>query len=224
MIDLSKFSAYEPVEYLLTPAQKTNSPFLYVNKLITTVPGRPLLVILFGPGGVGKDSLARGILTSSSISKVRTATSRPRRESENESEDAYVWMRARKELESEQEYIEHLVVYGTPLASLRTALECGCALMLVTSDGVKRVMEQFHDEVNIVTVFIVPENLHQLYGRVSRRENPDQRMMISIDEIKHAPELAHYYVYNPVEFDGKSGLIQAQEALLWLIRRLTGKN
>jgi len=99
---------------------------------------RPTLIYLLSVTGAGKTVLANEILKSNNLERIRTATSRARRESE--SEDAYVFMRPPSPMEKqdpkfpenyfknlieEYELVEHDVhhnnLYGVPAISFGIA-------------------------------------------------------------------------------------------------------
>ena len=67
---------YDPIEYLIYRAQKTEIPFVYKNRELNFDPNLPLIIIVFGPGGAGKDTITEPLYDDGAVYKVQTATSR----------------------------------------------------------------------------------------------------------------------------------------------------
>ncbi len=225
---------FDPQTYLLKNAQKTDIPLIFKNNELEIQKDLPFLFVLCGPGGVGKDTVSKELFADGIVQKIQTATSRARREHEGELESSYLWMREKREEESDPEYAENLSseyglieynifngsVYGIPLLNVEKSLHKGNAMILMTVDKLDVLREKLHGKANIVALFIVPESFEQLFERVGQRENPGQRLQISLREIQQAPSVAHYYIFNPVIYDGQPGLPLVQESLKSLISQV----
>lgn len=135
----------------------------------------PLLVLISGPSGVGKDAVLatlrqRGIAAHFAV----TATTRPPRPGERDGIDYYFYdeARFRRALE-EGELLEHASVYGryygVPRAPIVEALEGGQdVLMRVDVQGAATIRAMVPDAV---TVFLLPASLEELAARLRSRGN-----------------------------------------------------
>ncbi len=150
----------------------------------------PLLVVLSGPSGVGKDTLIRTIKSSGfGIHYVVTATTRAPREGEMSGRDYYFvdndefdGMIERNEL---LEYADvHGRRYGTPAAEVRGAFSRGSdALLKIDVQGglqIKRKIPQ------AVFVFLAPPSLDDLLHRLTRRHTESK------DELDQRTRDAHF--------------------------------
>ncbi len=224
-------SQYEPVPYLLGKAEKTDIPLIYLNKKPHIDSTLPTVFMLIGPSGSGKDSISDPLYKDGLIVRATTGTSRPRRIEEQEPEERHIWMRQQRADETLEEYDAHLVaeygliehdrhfggLYGLPYSSLEKALRLGTPLIRTEVKGVKTITKYLEGKMNCVVVFIVSESLDQIWQRIANRNNIAERKQTALEEIKEAPSVAHYYLFNPVEFEGSPGLEQAQDALKKLI-------
>jgi guanylate kinase len=140
----------------------------------------PLLVVLSGPSGVGKDTVIQEIKRSSfGIHHVVTATTRTPRPGEVHGEDYYfVSQDEFSRMTDANEFLEYAEVhgnrYGTPLQEVRDAFAHGeDALLKIDVQGglqVKRRLPQ------AIFVFLAPPSLEELLGRLQRRhtESPEE--------------------------------------------------
>lgn len=133
----------------------------------------PLLVVISGPSGVGKDAVLRELkLRRPDIHFVVTATSRPRREDEVEGVD-YIFL-TRGEFErriSAGEFIEYANVYQDYKGCLRSqvtdALMSGRdAVLRVDYQGALTYRRLFPEAV---LIFLVPENAEDWFNRLKNR-------------------------------------------------------
>ncbi len=134
---------------------------------------RPLLLILSGPSGAGKDVILRHLKDSSpSIFHVITLTTRPRRLGEVEGRDyhfvsreGFQQLREKGELLEWAEVYGHL--YGVPREPVRRALAEGRDVLLkVDVQGaahLKRIVPEG------VFIFVVPASLGEIQQRLERR-------------------------------------------------------
>jgi guanylate kinase len=133
----------------------------------------PLLVIISGPSGVGKDAVLRELKRRrSDLHFVITATSRPKREEEVEGVD-YIFL-TRGEFErriSAGEFIEYANVYQDYKGCLRSqvtdALISGRdAVLRVDYQGALTYRRLFPEAV---LIFLVPENAEDWFNRLKNR-------------------------------------------------------
>jgi guanylate kinase len=133
----------------------------------------PLLVVLSGPSGVGKDTVIQEIKQSGfGIHHVVTATTRGPRPAEVHGEDYYFLSQDEfSRMIDENAFLEYAEVhgnrYGTPLQEVRDAFARGeDALLKIDVQGglqVKRRLPQ------AVFVFLAPPSLDELLGRLKGR-------------------------------------------------------
>jgi guanylate kinase len=227
------FSEFEPVPYLLEKAEKTDIPLIYLNRKPKINPLLPTVFILIGPSGSGKDTVSDVLYLDETIIRATTATSRARRIEEGEPAERHIWMRSQKDTETTDEYDRNLVqeyqlveydrhfgnLYGLPLSSLETAMMKGIPLIRNEPRGAKTICKFMKDKANCIVVFIIPESFEQVWQRAEGRVNFEERKLKSIEEVKEAPEVSHYYLFNPIEYNNRPGLPQAQEALRKLIKQ-----
>lgn len=136
-------------------------------------PAPPILVVLSGPSGVGKDAALSGLRQlDRPWHFVITATTRPPRPGERDGvdhvfldNDTFLKMRERDEfLETAEVYGRW---YGTPRAQVRKALKDGKDVILrIDVQGVASVKAVAPEAVGI---FIVPESLEDLRRRLTYR-------------------------------------------------------
>jgi|YNPNPStandDraft_1061719.scaffolds.fasta_scaffold06030_3 guanylate kinase len=171
---------------------------------------RPLLVVISGPSGVGKDAtILRMKERGYPCHFVVTATTRPRRSHEVDgvdyhfvSEAEFAGMIARGEL------LEYALVYGQykgiPKAEVRAALASGQdVVMRVDVQGaatVSRLVPQ------AVTIFLTAESEEALIERLRRRRTEDEeqlrrRIETARDELCRASEFKYRVVNRECALD-----------------------
>lgn len=159
----------------------------------------PLLVVISGPSGVGKDAVVermreRGL----PFHFVVTATDRSPRPDEKHGQDYYFYSTAEfEELIANDELLEHAQVYGQnkgiPKAQVREALASG-------QDVVMRVDVQGAATVKglipaAVTVFLVCESEEELTTRLRERRTESE------EALQHRLEIARLEMARIPEFD-----------------------
>ena len=146
-------------------------------------PRYPLLIVLSGPSGVGKDSVIREMKSRSlPLHFVVTATTRPPREEEVEGRD-YLFISKERfaEMIDQGELLEYAVVYsdykGIPKSQVRQALASGHdVIMRVDVQGaatVRRLCPQ------ALLIFLTTRNEEELERRLKARrtESPEELML-----------------------------------------------
>jgi guanylate kinase len=164
----------------------------------------PLLIVLSGPSGAGKDAiLSRMEKTGYPAQFITTVTTRPKRAQEKDGVD-YKFVSAgrfQEMLESNQ-FLEHANVYGNwygvPVEPVRQALEGGRdTIVKVDTQGaaaIKKLVPQ------AVFIFIVPPSMEELSARLKGRRTEsdidcDLRLKTANEEMKQLP-LFDYVVVN----------------------------
>ena len=171
-------------------------------------PARPLLVVLSGPSGVGKDAALTALkLLDRPWQFVVTATTRPQRPGEQNGVDyifletgAFLKMKERDELlECAQVYGNW---YGVPRNPVRQGLQDGKDVILkVDVQGAETVRKLAPEALFI---FLVPGTFDELGNRLAQRmtEEPSEvelRLSIAWSELGRVTE----YDYRVVNHDGQ---------------------
>jgi len=167
-------------------------------------PIRPLLIVLSGPSGVGKDAvLARMKESGYPLEYIVTLTTRPRRPSERNSID-YHFISADKfqEMIKNNELLEWANVYGNwygvPKEEVKRALDKGQDTMVKVdiqgAASIKKILPQ------AIFIFLMPPSMEELRLRLKQRHtespaNLDLRLKTAEAEIKQL-YLFDYVVVN----------------------------
>jgi len=164
---------------------------------------QPLLVVISGPSGVGKDSVVRGLKERNlHMHFVVTATTRPRREEETQGVDYFFLSKDEFARMIEQdELIEYAIVYndykGIPKQQVRTALASGLdVVMRVDVQGATTIRKLAPEAV---LVFLTTESEAALVRRLKARqtetaENLNLRIATARQELKRAAEFDYLIV------------------------------
>ena len=174
------------------------------SQLPINLPVRPLLIVLSGPSGVGKDAvLARMKESGYPLQYIVTLTTRPRRPSEKNNIDYHFISidRFQKMLEN-NELLEQANVYGNwygvPKKEVKRALGKGQDTMVKVdiqgAASIKKILPQ------AIFIFLMPPSIEELQLRLKRRhtESPAElalRLKTAEEEIKQLP-LFDYVVVN----------------------------
>jgi len=150
---------------------------------------RPLLVVLSGPSGVGKDSILDELKSRGhSFHRVVTCTTRPPREGERDGVDYFFVTDADFDnLIATGGLLEHAVVYGhrsgVPKQQVLDALADGLDVYVRTDvEGAATIKRLIPDAV---LVFIAPSSLGELEERVRARGSDDEaRIQRRLDTAK----------------------------------------
>src|SRR6185436_17601776 len=150
------------------------------NPLLDGKPPYPLLVVISGPSGVGKDSiLMRMREIGFPFHFVVTATSRPMRPGERDGYDYHFVGKERfEEMIAQEELLEWAEVYGhykgIPKSEVRQALASGRDVILRIDVQGAATIKRLAPEA--VFVFLVPGSFDELRARLQwrRTESPDQ--------------------------------------------------
>jgi guanylate kinase len=137
-------------------------------------PRVPLLIVLSGPSGAGKDTVLRRMKERGlPFHFVVTATTRPRRADEVEGKD-YFFLTEKQfaEMLERDELLEHALVYkeykGIPKQQVREALASGKDVLLrVDIQGAETIRSLCPEAL---LIFLTPATEEELIGRLSRRK------------------------------------------------------
>ncbi len=162
-------------------------------------PTQPLLIVISGPSGAGKDSVIRALKQRGlPIHFVVTATSRPKRPNEVEGVDYLFVSRARfEEMIANNELIEHAVVYGeykgVPRNQVMDALASGKDVILrVDVQGALTLRQQFPEAV---LIFLSAEDLDEIAKRLESRSTEEE------EDLRRRLDTAQWEIDHLCEFD-----------------------
>ncbi|MFN2110546.1 MAG: guanylate kinase [Anaerolineae bacterium] len=162
-------------------------------------PHYPLLIVISGPSGVGKDSVvAQMQRRQSSFHFVVTATSRPPRPDEVDGVDYFFVSESEfQEMIRQDELLEHAMVYGQykgiPKQQVRNALDSGKdVVMRLDVQGAATVRRMAPDAI---LIFLSAASEEELYARLQRRQTETE------EQLHHRMELAREEMRRIGEFD-----------------------
>ncbi len=164
---------------------------------------QPLLIVISGPSGVGKDSVIHGLKGRNlPIHYVVTATTRPRREDETQGVDYFFVSKDEfAHMIEQEELIEYAIVYndykGIPKQQVREALASGQdVVMRVDVQGAATVRKLAPEAV---LIFLTTDSEDSLVRRLKARrsetaENLSLRIATARQELKRATEFDYVIV------------------------------
>jgi guanylate kinase len=171
---------------------------------------QPLLIVLSGPSGVGKDvTLARLKELGHPFHFVVTATDRPQRQGEVHGVDYYfVSSEVFATMLERDELLEHAVVYGQnkgiPKSHVRQALASGKdVIMRLDVQGAATVQRIVPDAL---LIFLMAPSEEELIRRLKERktESPEdlkRRIALAREEMKRLPEFDYVVVNRDDKLD-----------------------
>ena len=167
-------------------------------------PSGPLLIVLSGPSGAGKDAvLSRMKELGYPLEYVTTATTRPKRRKEKDGVDyCFVSMEKFQQMLAGNELLEWAQVYGNwygvPRQPVEQALETGQDVIVkVDIQGAATIKTAFPQAV---LIFLVPPLMEELTSRLKERHTESSfdltlRINTAEEEIKQLPRF-DYVVWN----------------------------
>jgi guanylate kinase len=170
----------------------------------------PLLVVLSGPSGTGKDAILSQMKESGYPARfITTVTTRPRRAREKDGLDySFVSAERFQEMLESNQFLEHAQVYGNrygvPKAPVMEALEGGQDVILkVDTQGaatIKKLVPQ------AVFIFVVPPSMEELTQRLRGRRTEsdfdcDLRLKTAAAEMEQLPLFDYVVVSQQAKID-----------------------
>ena len=180
----------------------------------------PLLVVISGPSGVGKDAVLAGVRAAHPDAHFAvTVTTRPPRSRERDGDDYHFLSDEEyNRLLAEDGFLEHAAVYshryGVPKAQVREALARG-------QDVIVRVDVQGASTIkrlapNAVFIFLAPASLEELEERLRRRNTEGQSALrLRLDTARR--EMACQEGFDYVVINREGGLAEAISQILAII-------
>ena len=203
----------------MTTPQEVDAEILALYQQLETP--RPVMVVISGPSGVGKDSVLQGLKAADHpFYFVVTATTRPRRPAERDGVDYhFVTVGEFAEMIDNNDLIEYAVVYGDykgiPKKYVREALASGHdVIMRIDVQGAATIRQLVP---NAVTIFITAESEEILVRRLRERktEPPDQLKMRIVTARR---ELRRIREFDYVVVNREDELMETVDQVLSIIR------
>jgi len=175
-----------------------------VDQLLYERKNYPLLIVISGPSGVGKDTIARLVIESraEAFYFVVTATTRSPRPGEVDGKD-YVFLSSDQfaEMIENNELLEYAVVYndykGIPKQQIRDALASGRdVIMRVDVQGAATIRKLVP---NAITIFLTTDSEEELVARLRERksetaEGLNLRIATARQEMKRIHEFDYWII------------------------------
>ena len=172
--------------------------------------GQPVLLVLSGPSGVGKTTVAHRLLeTNETLKRIVTCTTRAPRDGEQDGVD-YHFLDESEFLERLGcgEFLEHAVVYGkyygTLKSSVHDAFAAGRDILIVNDVQGALTLNKIIREDAVLggalqTIFLVPEGVEELRKRLESRAEDDkktidERLENAVAELKQQDKFDHVIV------------------------------
>jgi len=182
---------------------------------------QPLLVVISGPSGIGKDSVLKEMRRRNlPLHFVVTATSREPRPEEVHGKDYFFF--SREEFEErirKGEFIEHARVYndlkGIPRWQIEDALKSGKDVLLRLDVQGAETIRKLYPEA--LLIFLIPRSYDEWYERLVKRntESPQDlqtRIEISLKEVEKIG------IFDYLVINAENLLCQAVDDIVAIIR------
>lgn len=182
---------------------------------------RPLLVVISGPSGVGKDTVLQRMKERNlPFHFVITATTRPPRPNEVHGVDYFFISEEEfKQMIEEGELLEHALVYndykGIPKQQVRQALASGKdVVMRVDVQGAATIRRL---EPEAVLIFLTTDTEEELIQRLkARRTESEERLNLRIETARQEYQRIHEFDYKVVNRENQ--LDETVDIILAIIR------
>ena len=180
------------------------------NHTPSKLPARPLVIVVSGPSGVGKDAvLTRMKMLGYPLEYITTVTTRPQRAKERDNTDYHFITRERfQEMLENKELLEWANVYGNwygvPTKPVKEALGKGQDIIIKVdvqgAASIKEILPQ------AVFIFLIPPTVEELTIRLKQRQTESPfdlalRVKTAEEEIKQLALFDYIIVNKQDEID-----------------------
>lgn len=180
----------------------------------------PLLIVLSGPSGVGKDVTLQALKRRNvPIHFVVTATTREPRPEETHGVDYFFYSKQEfQKMIAENELLEYAIVYedykGIPKEQVRKAMESGLDVILrVDVQGAAKLRELNPDAVMI---FLIPSSVEEWHERLnSRQTETPESMKIRLEKVRW--ELEYLPIFDYMVVNRHNQLDEAVDTIVDII-------
>jgi guanylate kinase len=178
----------------------------------------PLLIVLSGPSGVGKDAILAKMKESGyPLEYITTVTTRPRRPAERDNVDYhFISLERFQETVESGELLEWAEVYnnwyGVPKETIKKALDRGQdTIIKIDVQGattIKKIIPQ------ALFIFLIPPSVEELVTRIKQRRTESAfdlalRIRLAEEEMEQLPLFDYVVVNRPGEIDQAVSEIKA---------------
>ncbi|KAE8076943.1 hypothetical protein FH972_015560 [Carpinus fangiana] len=202
----------------LVRALETSLGSAFSSEPITPSPG-PLIVVISGPSGVGKDAVIKRLReVRQNLHFVVTATSRARRPGEVDGEDYYFVSKEEfLRMVQSDELLEYALVYGEykgiPRRQVREYMARGCDVVLRVDIQGARTLRRILGN-SAVFVFVMAESEAAMVERlVERRTESREELLVRIatarEEVTHMRNFDYVVVNRDRELERAVRLVEA---------------
>lgn len=182
---------------------------------------RPVLVVISGPSGVGKDATIQAMQQRNTpFYFVVTATTRPRRVNEVDGVDYhFISMGEFAGMIEQEELLEYAIVYGDykgiPKKHVRSALASGKdVIMRIDVQGAATIRKLIP---NVVTIFLTAESEDELVRRLhERKTEAEDKLRMRVATARQ--ELKRIMEFDYVVVNRESQLEETVDRVLAIIR------
>jgi len=168
----------------------------------------PLLIVISGPSGIGKDTVVDGLKKSGHpFHFVITATSRPPRENETDKKDYFFYSETQfEEMIDNGDLLEHAWVYsaykGVPKSQVREALASGeDVVMRLDVQGAQTVHNLCPDAI---LIFLTADTKEEWLQRLKdRHSETDEELCLRIETAKMEFQTLDIFDYIVINHENK---------------------
>lgn len=182
-----------------------------------TLNKRNVLIVLSGPSGVGKGTIAKKLIEQNkNIALSISCTTRRPREGELNGRDYFFIEKSEFKNKVEQggflEYSEHFEnFYGTPKQFVLSTLENKDVLLEIDVNGGLEVKKNFPDAVLIM---LLPPSLEEVRNRLIKRDTESlAKINLRMDRIDYELSKKELYDYNVVNDDLKTAIKEVEKII-----------
>ena len=195
---------------------------------------RNVLIVLSGPSGVGKGTVAKRLVEKNKdLALSISYTTRAPRKGEENGKDYFFTTREDFDNKISQngflEYSNHFDnFYGTPKAAVDKMLKNGeCVVLKIEVEGADNIRRLYPDAIS---VFIVPPSFEELKFRLKNRgteteQEYEKRVEIAREELKRAKEYDYIVINDKVSqcADDICGILSAEAHRFELMKGFVNK-